>query len=83
MLEGGRGFWLREAASGDALGWNDERLGAAGARVVAVAGASYRGDALQDEAFAPGSELALVAEPETEHDPTAIVDHAPTSSALE
>jgi hypothetical protein len=72
VLEGGRGFWLRDAASGDALSWNDERLGAAGARVVPVAGASYRGDALQDDAFAPGSELALVAEPENEHDPNAI-----------
>jgi hypothetical protein len=71
-LEGGRGFWLRDAASGDALSWNDERLGAAGARVVHVAGTSYRGDALQDDAFAPGCELTLIAEPENEHDPNAI-----------
>jgi hypothetical protein len=71
-LEGGRGFWLRDAASGDALSWDDDRLAAAGARVVPVAGTSYRGDALQDDAFAPGSELALVAEPENEHDPHAI-----------
>jgi hypothetical protein len=40
--------------------------------VLAVAGASYRLDALQDATFAPGSELALVAEPENEHDPDAI-----------
>jgi hypothetical protein len=72
VLEGGRGFWLRDAASGDALSWNDDRLAAAGARVVPVAGTSYRVDALQDEAFAPGSELELVPEPENEHDPHAI-----------
>jgi hypothetical protein len=71
-LEGGRGFWLRDSASGEALRWDDGRLTAAGARVVPVAGTSYRGDALQDDAFAPGCELALVAEPENEHDPHAI-----------
>jgi hypothetical protein len=71
-LEGGRGFWLRDAASGDALRWDDERLAAAGARVLPVAGASYRLDALQDPAFAPGSKLALVPEPENEHDPNAV-----------
>jgi hypothetical protein len=70
--EGGRGYWLRDAASGDALRWDDERLAAAGARVLSVAGTSYRADALQDDAFAPGRELALVAEPENEHDPHAI-----------
>jgi len=71
-LEGGRGFWLRDAASGDALSWRDERLSAAGARVLAVAGTSHRGEALQDEAFAPGAPLELVAEPDNEHDPHAI-----------
>ena len=70
--EGGRGFWLRDAATADALGWNDERLAAAGARIVALAGSTYRSDALQDEAFEPGKPLALVAEPENEHDPNAI-----------
>jgi hypothetical protein len=71
-LEGGRGFWLRDAGSGDALRWSDERLAAAGARVLGVAGTSYRDEALQDDAFAPGRALALVAEPENEHDPNAI-----------
>jgi hypothetical protein len=71
-LEGGRGYWLRDAATGDALRWDDERLAAAGARVLPVAGASYRVDALQDGGFAPGSELTLVPEPENEHDPHAI-----------
>src|SRR5262245_19392199 len=71
-LEGGRGFWLREAASRDALRWDDARLAAGGARVLPVAGASSRLEALQDPAFAPGSRLALVAEPENEHDPHAV-----------
>jgi len=39
---------------------------------VKVAGASHRGDALQDDAFAPGRRLALVPEPENEHDPHAV-----------
>jgi hypothetical protein len=70
--EGGRGYWLRNAATGDALGWDDERLAAAGARVVPLAGASFRLEALRDRAFAPGTRLALVPEPENEHDPHAI-----------
>jgi hypothetical protein len=41
-------------------------------RVVKLAGASYRADALQAEAFAPGRRLTLVREPENEHDPNAI-----------
>jgi hypothetical protein len=71
-LEGGRGYWLRDAASGDALRWEDERLAAAGARVVPLAGASYRLEALQDDAFAPGAPLELVPEPDNEHDPNAV-----------
>ena len=33
---------------------------------------SYRLDALQDDAFAPGKRLTLVPEPHNEHDPNAI-----------
>ena len=40
--------------------------------VIQVAGVSYRLDALQDEGFEPGRRLALVAEPDNEHDPNAI-----------
>ena len=55
-LEAGQsGYWLRDAASGEAMRWNDERV-----RVVRLAGASYRTDALQDDAFAPGRRLTLV-----------------------
>jgi hypothetical protein len=47
--------------------WDDPRV-----RVVPVAGASYRLDALQDEAFAPGRPLALVPEPDNPHDANAV-----------
>ena len=64
---GESGFWLRDAVSGEALRWEDPRF-----RVVKLAGASYRLDALQDDGFAPGRRLALVPEPENEHDPHAV-----------
>ncbi|HSC92749.1 MAG TPA: HIRAN domain-containing protein [Gaiellaceae bacterium] len=67
LERGGSGYWLRDAASGEPVRWRDERL-----LVVAVAGASYRLEALQDPSFAPGSPLALVPEPENRHDPDAI-----------
>jgi hypothetical protein len=67
LERGESGYWLRDAASGDPVRWSDERL-----RVVKLAGASYRLDALQDDAFAPGRRLALVREPENEHDPHAV-----------
>jgi HIRAN domain len=41
-------------------------------RVVKIAGASYRAEALQDDAFAPGRRLALVPEPENPHDAKAV-----------
>jgi hypothetical protein len=47
--------------------WDDPRV-----RVIKLAGASYRADVLQDDAFAPGRRLALVPEPENEHDPDAV-----------
>ena len=37
-----------------------------------VAGASYRAEALQDSGFDPGRRLALVPEPDNEHDPNAL-----------
>ena len=67
LERGESGFWLRDAATGDALRWDDPRL-----RVVKLAGSSYRLDALQDDAFAPGRRLALVREPGNEHDPNAV-----------
>jgi hypothetical protein len=67
LERGESGYRLRDAATGDAVRWDDERL-----RVVKLAGASYRADELQDDAFAPGRRLALVPEPENEHDPNAV-----------
>jgi hypothetical protein len=39
---------------------------------VKLAGASYRPDTLQDDSFAPGRRLALVREPENQHDAHAV-----------
>ena len=63
----GAGFRLRDAATGELVRGEDPRI-----RVIKVAGVSYRLDALQDGAFAPGRRLALVPEPDNEHDPHAI-----------
>lgn len=63
----GTGFRLRDAATGELVRGEDPRI-----RVIKVAGVSYRLDALQDDAFAPGRRLALVPEPDNEHDPHAI-----------
>jgi hypothetical protein len=67
LERGESGYFLRDAASGEAVRWEDPRL-----RVVKVAGVSYRGDALQDDAFAPGRPLALVPEPDNPHDANAV-----------
>ena len=67
LERGESGYWLRDAATGEAVRWNDERL-----RVVKLAGSSYRLDALQDDGFAPGRRLAFVPEPENEHDRHAV-----------
>jgi HIRAN domain len=67
LERGESGYWLRDAATGDAMKWDDPRV-----RVVKLAGASYRAEALQDGGFAPGRRLVLVPEPENEHDPNAV-----------
>jgi hypothetical protein len=61
------GYRLRDAATEELVRWDDPRI-----RVINVAGVSYRLDALQDDAFAPGNRLALMPEPDNEHDPNAI-----------
>jgi len=61
------GYRLRDAATEELVRRDDPRI-----RVVKLAGVSYRVDDLQDDAFAPGNRLALVAEPDNEHDPHAI-----------
>jgi HIRAN domain-containing protein len=67
LERGESGYWLRDAATGDAMKWDDPRV-----RVVKLAGSSYRAEALQDDAFAPGRRLALVREPDNEHDSNAV-----------
>lgn len=61
------GYRLRDAATGERVRWEDPRI-----RVVAVAGVSYRAEALPDASFDPGRRLALVPEPENQHDPNAV-----------
>ena len=61
------GFYLRDAATGERVRWEDPRV-----RVVPVAGVSYRPEALADPSFDPGNRLVLVPEPENEHDPNAV-----------
>jgi hypothetical protein len=63
----GAGFHLRDAATGERVEREDPRL-----LVVPVAGVSFRPDAVRDASFDPGRRLALVAEPENEHDPGAV-----------
>ena len=61
------GYRLRDAETEEIVRHEDPRI-----RVIKVAGVSYRLDALQDDAFAPGQRLALVPEPDNEHDPNAV-----------
>jgi HIRAN domain len=61
------GYRLRDAATDEVVRHDDPRV-----RVIKLAGVSYRLDAVQDDGFAPGRRLALVPEPDNEHDPNAI-----------
>jgi hypothetical protein len=61
------GYRLRDAATEELVRDDDARV-----RVVKVAGVSYRMDDLQSDSFVPGRRLALVPEPDNEHDPNAI-----------
>ena len=63
----GAGYHLRDAATGERVEWEDPRL-----LVVPVAGVSFRPEAVKDSSFDPGRRLALVPEPENEHDPGAV-----------
>jgi len=49
------------------VSWEDPRI-----RVVPVAGVSFRPEAVADASFDPGARLALVPEPDNEHDPGAV-----------
>src|SRR6185437_5471319 len=67
LERGASGYYLRDAASGEPVRWEDPRL-----RVVGVAGVTFRPGNVDDASFDPGRRLALVAEPANEHDPNAI-----------
>ena len=67
LERGDSGYYLRDAVTGEPVRWSDARL-----RVVPVAGVSYRTEALPDQSFDPGRRLALVREPDNEHDPNAV-----------
>ena len=67
LERGAGGFYLRDAATGEPVRWEDPRI-----RVVPVAGVSYRIDLLDDVSFDPGRRLALAPEPQNEHDPNAV-----------
>jgi hypothetical protein len=67
MERGHSGYYLRDAATGERVRWEDSRI-----LVVPVAGVSYRLEALPDQSFDPGRRLALVPEPQNEHDPNAV-----------
>ena len=58
---------MRDAATGEPVRWEDERL-----RVIPVAGVTFRPGNIEDASFDPGRRLALVPEPENEHDPNAV-----------
>ena len=63
----GAGVRMRDAATGELVAWEDERV-----RVIPVAGVSFRPEAVEDASFDPGRRLALVPEPENDHDPNAV-----------
>jgi hypothetical protein len=67
LERGGAGYQLRDAATGEPVRWEDPRL-----RVVPVAGVTFRPGNVDDPSFDPGRRLALVREPENEHDPNAV-----------
>src|SRR5256885_15792848 len=67
LERGAGGYHLRDAATGERVRWEDPRL-----RVVAVAGVTFRPGNVEDASFDPGRRLALVREPENEHEPNAV-----------
>jgi hypothetical protein len=82
------GYRLRDAATGELVRWEDPRV-----LVIPVAGVSFRPESLEDDSFEPGRRLALVPEPDNEHDPNAVavwneertlqVGYVPRETALE
>jgi hypothetical protein len=67
LERGERGYFLRDAATGEPVRWEDPRI-----LVVPVAGVTFRPGNVEDPSFDPGRRLALVPEPDNEHDPNAV-----------
>lgn len=67
LEQAGGGYRLRDAATGERVAWEDERI-----LVVPVAGISYRAEDAADASFDPGRRLRLVPEPGNEHDSNAV-----------
>jgi hypothetical protein len=67
LERGERGYFLRDAATGEPVRWEDPRI-----LVVSVAGVTFRPGNVDDPSFDPGRRLALVPEPDNEHDPNAL-----------
>ena len=61
------GYRLRDAGTGELVRWEDPRI-----LVIPVSGVSFRPESLEDDSFEPGRRLALVPEPDNEHDPDAV-----------
>jgi HIRAN domain len=67
LERGASGYHLRDASTGEPVRWEDPRL-----RVVAVAGVTFRPGNVDDASFDPGRRVALLPEPDNEHDPNAV-----------
>lgn len=86
VREAGTDYWLewRESSDGESRGYvvvraeDDQRLAwktlpkSEGIRAHGVAGESYHMEDVQSEAFDPGTEIALVPEPENPHGTTSV-----------
>jgi hypothetical protein len=67
LEQAGSGYRLRDAATGETVAWEDERI-----LVIPVAGISYRAEDAANASFQPGRRLRLTPEPDNEHDPNAV-----------
>jgi hypothetical protein len=67
-----RGFFIRDARNDQSISYQQLSELVPGAVVFNVAGISYRQDALQGRAFAPGEPIQLVPEPNNPYDRNAV-----------
>jgi hypothetical protein len=67
-----RGFYIRDASTHRGISHRELFELVPGSVIFKVAGTSFRPDALQLPAFAPGEPIQLVPEPENRHDRSAV-----------